>query len=704
MTKSPRIHVRPKDLTLKEISERMIWTDAPQAYLRDETAFIKQAFRAAEFRQKGLGNILKKSDPATAWEALLTYYAKRKDFVDPVLQTWQSSTSLDLKKALRSVRENLAPWRKKSGKVDWTYGNRPPRTRWEEFWCRNRLDPIMQWARAAVISKHKTFRLAVARCFLEWFDDNPVPELPHKKWWDQPTHGFNWREIEVGIRARKLVTLFLASCSWRDVPQRYLRSLLCSIKQHQDYLTSYTAQLGYIHGNHHCHHAQGPLAASLLLPEFKDATSWKKFGMTIFHEHWFTDHDPDGLQNEYSPGYHLGMLGQYVDAYQIIRLNGHKPAAWMKRAMDKMAQYVLYISDATGWVFPINDARQHNSLLTLRRLAKTLNRPELLALEKQTPKTKALPLSRGYRHGGLAVMRSSWKSDATVVALDATGHNSGHWHPGKPNLLLHAGSEQLACEHMFGSYDDPSFCSYFHTARAHNTILIDGEGENTPRTPWTYRYQTEPRLTHFKNSEAYDVAIAETDGFKRFPSPVSFERTVVFLKPHLIWVHDALETSGKHRYEWLLHLLPQVPELDREHGSLTTTLGGPFELHCQPVPGHRTKVAGPFLKQGKHANKTDRLQKTVGPFWDRPAKGKKPALLTTAPYGVWRQQTVGPAVFDFLLQVVPKGEALARVEHVVDGEGFLIRKGRKKFQITFQDGGPVKSRVRVQGPKSKRKN
>jgi hypothetical protein len=358
-----------------------------------------------------------------------------------------------------------------------------------------------------------------------------------------------------------------------------------------------------------------------------------------------------------------------------------RTTAWLKEHLHKSADFLLFSCDALGRHLPINDSWHTSDRALRRRAAVTLGRQDLLAVEGETPAAEVPPPSRAFRDAGIALMRSDWGPDGVLVALDASGNHSGHWHCGKPNLLIHAGGEVLAADPQMANYDDPSQPEYFKQAAGHNTVLVDGHGDTEPDGLWKYRHVSRPRLTDFKAGTLVDVACATTDGFSRLNSPVSFCRTVVFIKPRTVLVHDVLQSQGKHRYSWLLHLVPQSPHVDQEQKSLTTRLGRRFELTCAPTPGS-SAISGPLLKQGKYH---DRQYIEQAGYWFPLQYGDLPAPVVAAPCGVWTQQADGPAVFDFVLAVTQPDQPPAKVQRLQTSAG----KGVIAYQIGDDDSRAV---------------
>ncbi len=629
-------------------SSRHIRSQIPERYIVDEEDFIRNGLNPRNPAMRPVFAALRTQGVDAAWQKLIDHFARRKSPVDPFALTGKIAP-----KRARALRkqalDRLSSWRDEDGNVDWNRNNKPARKDFEKYWMRNNLSFLMPWTSAANSLNCRKTRKAVAETFLEWVTDCPVPKFSHHEYWDRENHGFSWREIEVGKRARNLQAFFFSTRNWADVPEQFHRSLLILIRQHLDYISSYTFRHAFIPGNHQTHHAPGMFTAAILLPELKGGGLWKTLSTYIYKDHIQSDHDKEGVQNEYSPGYHYSVLSLYRGAFQLLRENKQPVPIWLSRLLNQMAEYCRYVIAPGGMAININDTKMFNAIERMKHIASKLKRPDL------DPDNKKLqPVSRAYKHGGIALMRSGWNEDDTLVVLDATGHNSGHWHAGKPNLLIYSGKIPLVCEHQFGTYDDPSFYKYFHHARSHNTVMVDKHGDNTPVTPWEYAFKTDHGLSDFASSDSADIASAYTHGFRHLENPVSFERTVVFLKPDIVIVHDFMRTAGKHSYDWMLHFFPQKLATDRKARTLTTSEEYTPRLTCTPASDIMDSVSGPAIKQGKTRNQTNGSDLIDRPYWEPPAKGKNPKLFAKAPYAIWSTQTEGCTHLTFVLQIHKK--------------------------------------------------
>lgn len=656
----------------------------PAKHVRSASALLEKALdlQRAELRQ--VRQALEQGDHAAAGRELLAYYKARPSPLDPQVKHWSAVKDKGFVDYWLQDATEFPQRYGHKGRINWRNDNRPPRGEYESYEIRNRLINLAGWTAAANLAKVAALRQQVVETFLDWYRDCPAPELPVTGWWDGHKTGFAWQEIEVAWRGRMLLSIFFASLDWPEAQTEFHQSLLLAIHQCADFLTDLYARFGFKAHNHQSFHGMMLLAAGVLLPEMKAATAWKELGLHILKQHAQSDFYPDGVQVEGSPHYHAWVFFAYLDAYEVLLAEGKNNAedlAWLRKHLQHSADFLLYSCDSDGRVVPLNDSWHTSNYALLQRAAQVLDRPDLLALSGLLPAEKTPPLSRVFPQAGFAFLRSGWHKQAVVVAVDASSHRSGHYHCGKPHFVIHAGGQVLACDPQLANYDDPSYWQYFKRAEAHNTILVDGQGDSEPAAAWTYKRLSKPQLQAFRSSETVDIVCASTDGFASMKPPVVWQRTILFIKPATVWVHDVLRSSGQHRYEWLLHLTPQQPLVDPVAKTLRTNTSGRYQLVVQPAPGG-SSITGPSLRMGKHHDRHYPPQ--VG-YWFPLQYGDVPAPITDAPYAVWMHSAEGTTVLDFVLDIVESGQ-----------KPVLVRKldfQAEKLVSAYQVGGQTQSLV-----------
>ncbi|GBD37066.1 Heparin-sulfate lyase [bacterium HR36] len=632
-----------------------------------------------------------------AWRQVLAYYRQRSQPRDTQVLHWQQIRDPGFVAYWR--RDALEDFPKRyirQGRINWRNNNQPPPLELESFEIRHRLINLAGWTAAANLAGDSELRQRVVKTFLDWYEDCPAPELPVTGWWDGHKTGFAWQEIEVAIRGRMLLSVFFASLDWPEASQDFHAKLLLAVHQAMDFLTSQYVRFGFKQGNHQNLHGMSLAAAGYLLPELKSASTWKQLGLYILRQHGQRDFHADGVHFENSPHYHSWLFFAYLDTYELAKqCQDESASSWIRTHLDKMADFLLHTNDGGGRLLPINDGWHISSLALRQRAAKSLNKPELLAIEAPNNVPVLPSTARCFREAGIAVLRSHWGADAVVIALDASRRNSWPWHCGKPHFLIHAGNQILAVDPQISNYDDPLYHRYFKRAEGHNTILVDGMGDSEPSGAWTYKRVAQPVITGFKTSRFADLVRARTSGFEHLSPPVSWERTLVFIKPNLVWVHDVLRSTGQHSYEWLLHLPPHEPILETTKSLLRTRLPGKYQLVC--FPADKSAIHGPTLRQGKYHDQAYPPQ--VG-YWFPLQYGDVPAAISNAPYAVWVKEGSGLVRFDMVLVITTEKTSLPEImpiPHELAGEVNLFRVNQdpKRSVVLCFDDRPKNQRGSV---------
>jgi hypothetical protein len=116
-----------------------------------------------------------------------------------------------------------------------------------------------------------------------------------------------------------------------------------------------------------------------------------------------------------------------------------------------------------------------------RYLAHVHTHPQgtLLSLLRQTPQPTAQvdsQLSCVYGHMGWATMRSSWENDATFLAMKS-GYTWNHAHADAGTFVLFKNGKPLIIDSGTCKYSRPEYTTYYRTSRAHNVILLNGQGQ-----------------------------------------------------------------------------------------------------------------------------------------------------------------------------------------------------------------------------------
>ena len=381
-----------------------------------------------------------------------------------------------------------------------------------------------------------------------WHDQNPYGRGP------------NWTcAMEVALRAMNVV---VALDRFRTSPQLdpdSLEFVLHLLQQHGRYIEN-NLEFSYIAtSNHYLSDVTGLLWLGVLLPELKEAESWKTFGLTELLREMDKQVLPDGADFESSTGYHRFAVELFLYSFALCRENKIDIPQKYRRKLHQMLEYVKaylrpdglapLIGDTDGGqVLPLQVHHANDHAYVLDIGAEVLNAPDLL-LPQET--------SKAFPDAGIYIMRNDAcylcfnASDAGIHGRGSHGHNDA--------LSIEVAAHGRAFIVDPGTYVYTANLEMRHAFRStayHSTVRIDNEEQNTtdPNTPFVIGNEAQPRVLEWQSTENYDKVVAEHYGYRRLESPVTHRRTVTFNKPESSWlVEDEFFGSGEHEIETWFH-------------------------------------------------------------------------------------------------------------------------------------------------------
>lgn len=165
----------------------------------------------------------------------------------------------------------------------------------------------------------------------DWIAQNPKPEAA-------PIDEGPWWQLQVATRVTEQVQLldyFKASANFTP---EWLTTFLVSFAEQADFLLAYPYQSG---GNILITQANALATAGTLLPEFKNAESWKNKGYEILNTE-IQQFLADGWHKEFSLHYHLGVIDNFYEAMKLANANGQ--SVEFKDALRKATEVVMHFT------------------------------------------------------------------------------------------------------------------------------------------------------------------------------------------------------------------------------------------------------------------------------------------------------------------------------------------------------------------------
>jgi hypothetical protein len=378
-----------------------------------------------------------------------------------------------------------------------------------------------------------------------------------------------WETLSVAVRIYG---------SWMDVFFGTLRSsnfsdaarlvMLKSLYAHAEHLLHHSVVAG---NNWLVVESQALATIGLLFPEFRAAETWRREGFRRLAAEIERQVHPDGVDWELTPGYHAMAVRGFAEPMELATMNDIELPAIYRERVRAAFDFSLSIVRPDGTTPAPNDSggtdgNQRPWLAYGARLFDdaTLRWGSTRGAEGRAPEFT----SRAFPDAGYYVMRSSWDADARWMFFDGGPLGFAHVHEDKLSFELAAYGTLFVVDPAIASYQHEPWTDFYRSAAAHNTVMVDGQGQNRTRT------QTKPQQCRSVRGEnpwasgrVLDAVCAEyRAGFGESSGDFLHRRRVLFVKPDYWLVLDEVEGAGEHDLSALFHFTPMQVKAEAETG------------------------------------------------------------------------------------------------------------------------------------------
>ncbi|MBN8453665.1 alginate lyase family protein [Accumulibacter sp.] len=430
-----------------------------------------------------------------------------------------------------------------------------------------------------------------ARTFLSsWLDQCPYPM------------GVHWSSsLELAVRLANW------SCSWHllggaDSPifegsdgERLLHTWLTSIYQHCHFIHGYFS-LHSSANNHLIGEYMGLFLGAITWPCWAESSKWLRIARNGLECEARRQNTEDGVNREQAIYYQHEVMAMLLLCHLAGKANGIEFSAGYMERLERMAEFIVSLMDASGNVPMIGDAddaqmlrldhgEQHDVFRSLlascavvfgrsdfKHAAETFDDgSRWLFGNKGVADWNAIPknVSSGPRwafpEGGYFIFGSNFGTDSEIKGLVDCGsigylNIAAHGHADALSLCLSVGGEPCLIDPGTYSYwADQPWRDYFRGTAAHNTVRVDGLDQSVSggRFMWTRKATT--KVFHPPESPDSFHFDGMHDGYLRLADPVEHWRSVDFdAGTSLLVVTDRVLGHAEHAIEQFWHFAPAV--------------------------------------------------------------------------------------------------------------------------------------------------
>ncbi|MBI4600419.1 MAG: alginate lyase family protein [Planctomycetes bacterium] len=433
--------------------------------------------------------------------------------------------------------------------------------------------PYVEWLTDSfVATRDGRFLERAEDLVLDWIEDNLFCL-------GSPPSRMSWHDHATALRVRAWLPFWeqWVKSHLFDEPKAEL--LLRAVAAHGERLASeafYTRS-----HNHGIDQDVALIAIATAFPELRKAREWRDLACARLRTQVFETISPAGVHLEHSAGYHFHTLGVLTAACDFMSRHGIAVEGLdLEEVLRKMARVAAYLIQPDGHIVPIGDTTHEPSLDTS---------DPVLALHAERDPVLRFALTRGregspgdgsvvFEREGYAIFRDAWRPEPDfekglhVVLTAAANPGLAHKQADDLSFTFFGLGRELIVDPGHYSYDelDPAR-RYAVSARAHNVVLVDGEGFSG--------YSA--RIEAHALQEGHAVVQASHDNYPG----LRHRRTLLYVRPATLFVIDEVGPAGAgggpaaaRVFEQLFHLGPGLkPLVGPGRSSVRAASGGPGE-------------------------------------------------------------------------------------------------------------------------------
>lgn len=361
------------------------------------------------------------------------------------------------------------------------------------------------WAEPLAAAFAKTGEQKYGDAFVEltrdWIAKHPLEERDKTHYVYERWKGFAWLDIQTGIRATRLCQTFPVLVHADAFTPAFLEIFLASLYDHQAKTEQFP--MGKVH-NKAVFEQRGFVNIAYTFPEFLEARRWMVLAMERQYEVFMDQVTPDGVQREWSGGYHTGVLRDAVEIMERMDAFDIPVPDDYRQRVRAMYDYIFGIAtpdlaypmfgDTSRSIEKPAERAQCQLYSELVKATELFGEPRYAARANLEQRHLPEQPCYAFQDAGMYALRDGWGPDQIYLALHCSPPAiSGHDQPDNGTFELCAFGRWLMTDSGFYTYGhDPEGRAWHRQTRVHQTLTLDGK--DTAVRGKALLWQAEPDL------------------------------------------------------------------------------------------------------------------------------------------------------------------------------------------------------------------
>ncbi|MBR2612157.1 MAG: alginate lyase family protein [Clostridia bacterium] len=369
-----------------------------------------------------------------------------------------------------------------------------------------------------------------------------------------------WRTIECGLRLQ----------CWTDVLHMLMHSsaltddAICLIFR-SNWETSHRLRIDHAKGTNWLVMEMTGLAKfSMTFPVFRESEEFLSYALEKLNETFYLQMHPDGFQYELSTCYHRVVVDQCLVVANLVERYGRRMEQRFYDTIEKSLELYIRLC-GSGFIVPdLSDGDYGDIRIFIKKHDKLYpdNQNIRYAMSHGNEGEMQIPTFDVLKNSGIVMARDTWENAGRVSLLfDAGKFGSNHQHEDKLNLLISAFGKPIVVESNRYAYDTSDIRRYVLASASHNTVLVDGMGQNRRKNfKWQHEMLESEEVIPTYSSARFDYARGVYDeGYgEEAERLATHTREMIFVKapecgyPYVIAV-DTMTAEEEHTFESIWH-------------------------------------------------------------------------------------------------------------------------------------------------------